>query len=101
MAQYDVYRADGTSDDVPFVVDIQSDILRDLATRVVIPLFRQGSFAPIADLNPVVTVSGERHVLVTQQIGAVPLTTLKTRAGSLAGDWHRISRAVEALLSGV
>lgn len=38
MARFDVYRY---SDAVPFVVDVQADLLAELKTRTVIPLLPQ------------------------------------------------------------
>lgn len=42
MAQFDVHRYEGVRSGVRYVVDIQSDLLDGLATRVVVPLYRMG-----------------------------------------------------------
>jgi toxin CcdB len=86
-----------------YVVDIQSRLLGDLATRVVIPVIPKAS-APritLSTLNPIVTIGGAEFVLMTQNVAAVPLQRLGAPAGSL--DFHRddIVRAIDALLSGL
>jgi hypothetical protein len=43
--QCDVHRnTDDDSGEIPFLLDIQANLLGDLQTRVVVPLIRTGSF---------------------------------------------------------
>jgi len=52
MAQFDVYENlnERTNQDIPFLLDIQNDILKDLSTRVVVPLVL--NMKPAKILNP-------------------------------------------------
>lgn len=85
-----------------YVVDIQSRLLDAMATRVVIPLLpRQAAPPPAKALNPVLTIDGVEHVLMTQNIATVPLVQLRTPAGTLAMERDQIVRAIDALLSGL
>jgi toxin CcdB len=103
MAQFDVHanrsQRQGT---VPFVVDVQSDLLHGLHSRVVIPLYRRDAVPrPLAVLNPVLVITETEVVLVTQEIAAVPPAALGPRVGSLADQRDAIVRAIDMLLSGV
>jgi toxin CcdB len=85
-----------------YVVDIQSGLLDTMATRVVIPLLpRQAAPPPAKALNPVLTIGGVEHVLMTQNIATVPLAQLRTPVGTLVVERDQIVRAIDALLSGL
>ncbi|EIF9275462.1 CcdB family protein [Escherichia coli] len=40
--QYRIYRNAGRSDAYPYLLDVQSDIIDELSTRLAIPLFPRG-----------------------------------------------------------
>ncbi|WP_421791326.1 CcdB family protein [Hyphobacterium sp.] len=101
MARFDVYRL-GTSK-VPLVVDVQANLLDDLASRVVIPLRPSGDAATeaISRLTPQIEVEGEAYVLMTADIAALPVIRLGekvTNLGERSGD--EISAALDFLFSG-
>ncbi len=57
--QYTVYRNPGNSQAYPYLLDIQSDIIGELNTRLVIPFIGlNGASAPVARLTPVIQVEG-------------------------------------------
>jgi toxin CcdB len=98
MAQYDVH----AGSDGYLYVDIQSDALSLLNTRVVVPLMRpEDAPAPGRQLNPIIPVNGETYLLVTQYMGAAPLASLGPVVGSLRHMDHRISLALDLILHGV
>ena len=71
MAQYDVFRNPEGSG---YLLDVQSDLLDGLSTRLVIPLLPAlQAPRPAARLNPVVNIKDEAHVMATQFIAAVPV----------------------------
>jgi toxin CcdB len=86
-----------------YVVDVQSRLLDDLATRVVIPLIphRSAPAIPLKTLNPVFSIAGDAFVLMTQAMASVPLIQLRDPVGSLADQRDDIVRAIDALLSGI
>ncbi|MQP64074.1 plasmid maintenance protein CcdB [Niveispirillum sp. SYP-B3756] len=65
MARFDVYPlGSGTG----YVLDVQANLLRDLNTRMVVPLVaRSQAPKPISRLNPIFRVMGEDFVMMTQQ----------------------------------
>ncbi len=105
MPQYDVYRNrnPATRAAIPFLLDIQSDLLDALATRVVVPLAHQPADAApaIARLMPEFEVEGRRVVLVTPQLAGVSRTVLGARVASLAEHRHTIVAALDVLVTGV
>lgn len=99
MARFDAWPdPDGSG----WLLDVQADLLRDLNTRVVVPLMpRDRAPLPAARLNPVLVVAGSEHVMVTQFLSAVPVAMLKGAPVSLAGQAEQIMGALDMLLTGV
>jgi toxin CcdB len=96
MARFDVYELRQR-----YVVDVQTDFLSHLSTRVVIPLFPvPGPVAPATGLNPVVTIERKDFALWTQALAALPLKDLKGPVASLAAHRDEITRALDILLTG-
>jgi toxin CcdB len=88
---------------LPYVVQLQSDLLGVLPTRVIAPLARK---APVrkdlpARLSPLFEVSGERLMLVPQEAAPIDARALGRRVGSLRGEAHLIIDALDAVISGV
>lgn len=91
MSQFTVFRNKNPQSlsAVPFLLDIQNDLLSDLETRVVIPL------SPVSDLKgktlgqlmPVLEIEGERFVMLTPQMAGIPKSELGapvTRVSTMA-----------------
>ena len=107
MAQFDVYRNSGKySRIVPFVVDVQSDILSNFDTRVVIPLqsadfIRSENMEIVSRLNPIFTVCDSEVILATQQMAAVHIRELGKKVDSLESMRLEIISALDVLTSGI
>ena len=104
MNSYDVYQNPtvGSRDELPFVVDVQSDAFEILTTRVVIPLARAGAMRTITrGLNPSFVIAGLAVVMATPLIAAIPLRLLGQPVGSLAEHRYEILGAIDLLLTGV
>jgi toxin CcdB len=100
VARFDIYAnpEPGERRHTPYLLDVQNDFISALATRVVIPLRRESVFGPPArDLNPVLDVSGERIVLDTAALGAIPCTELKKPLANLGEHRLVIQDALDAL----
>lgn len=104
MARFDVYCNSGPhAGDVPYLLDVQSDLLQELNTRVVVPLRRRDRFpaGQLPDrLTPVFEIEGIACFLETPKLAAVPLRLLKTPVGSLADNWAAITGALDFLFQG-
>ena len=96
MARFDVYRRlDGPG----YLLDLQADILRDLNTRFVAPLLPPDKAPhPAARLNPVFSVEGRPHVMVTQFASAVMLSELGPQVSNLLAEDTAIVAALVMLI---
>lgn len=74
MAEFQVYRSKAASAEAyPYLLDVQSELLAGLDTRLVIPLAEESQFGkhPIRNLNPLVRIGGHSYVALTQQMAAI------------------------------
>ena len=104
MAQFSVYRNKNPRSKAtfPFLVDVQSDLLEPLSTRVVIPLTKSPALTkkPVSHLTPEVSFSGERYVLMTPQLAGINRAELGPHAGHLGEGRQAILAAIDFLLTG-
>lgn len=98
MAQYDLYPAPGGGG---YLLDIQTDWIAILDTRIVVPLVPEGGVQATAKgMNPRVEIDGVGYVLATQFLAAVPAAMLRTPRTNLAGRAEEITRALDLVLRG-
>ncbi|MCH8499891.1 MAG: CcdB family protein [Marinobacter sp.] len=98
MARFDIFENEGGGG---YLLDVQSDLLSGLNTRVVVPLLPQSSAPfPAQRLNPVFSIEGQGLVMATQYMAAVPEGELRSRVGSLAEQQNEISAALDMLFLG-
>ena len=99
MARFDIYRNPGRNRaGIPYLIDVQSNVISGLATRIVIPLRTLAAFSALAlpdDLFPIITVDGLDHFLDTPQLGAIPLSELKVAVGSAQQHQFAIQTALD------
>mgnify|MGYP001126066065 CR=1 FL=1 len=103
MAQFDVYENpnEETQEAIPYLLDLQSDLLDDLATRVVAPLIKTVSIGkPILHLNPRFEIEGVAVILSAAELAGVPKGTLGRKIGSLKEHRDEIIAALDFLISG-
>jgi len=104
VAQFTVYRnkSQRTRSTFPLLLDVQSDLLDQLHTRVVIPLTKTSALAkkPLSNLTPALKFDGETYVLVTPQLAGIARSDLGAPAGSVAGQRQAILAALDFLLVG-
>jgi toxin CcdB len=105
MAQFDVYRnANAASRSrIPYLVDVQSDLLEPLATRIVVPLCKPEvlSGKPAERLNPAFEVEGRRLLMLTPEIAGVPRKALGERVDNLAAKRAQIMAALDLAITGI
>jgi toxin CcdB len=101
MARFDVYRLPGRSP--LLVVDMQADLLSDLATRVVVPLapVSAGRREDIPRLNPVLRVGDKDYYFKPTDIATLPKALLRDPIANIEST-HRndIVAAMDFLLQG-
>ena len=80
MSRFDIFE---NKDGGGYLLDVQSDLLSGLNTRVVVPLLPKSSApSPAQGLNPVFNIEGQEVVMATQYMAAVPEGELRFGAGS-------------------
>ena len=97
MARYQVY--DNPADS-GYLLDVQSNWLNDLDSRVVVPLLPTSITEPATRLNPVFKVKGQNHVMLTQSLAAFPVNELNTPVTDLSGSFDKITSALDMLFHG-
>ena len=82
-------------------MDVQTDLLSDLNTRVVVPLLPTSSAPkPATRLNPIFNLEGQPVVMATQFMAAVPNGILKTSVGKLDEEFEKVTSAIDMLIQG-
>ena len=98
MAQFDYYPR---SEAPGFLVNVQSDLMDHLSTRMVVPLLPASKAPPPQKrLNMVFEVKGRRHVFLTHLMAAVALEELGLVQGSLKDHKEGIERALHMVFYG-
>lgn len=104
MAQYDVYlntNAD-TRDVIPFLLDVQADLLDMLSTRVVVPLVVAEEMTLAAKhLNPQFRIKGVAVVMSTAELAGVPGRSLGDKVTSIKNKRDEIIAALDLLFTGI
>ena len=87
----------------PYFVDVQTDLLDELNSRIVIPLslYKTLNKKNVKRLCPVIEIKEELFVLLTHQMTSVPRSTLKKKVSSLETFRYEILSAVDLLITGI
>ena len=100
MARFDAYKFKSAS--VPMVLDVQTNLLSDLQTRVVVPLvpLSKAEKEVLPRLKPILQINGKDYVLMTTDIGTIRTKDLGTIAANLKDQHHTITGALDFLFQG-
>jgi toxin CcdB len=104
MARFDVYANPGNhAKTTPYLLDVQSNLLDGLDSRMVIPLRSLRHFPKVklaTQLTPIFKISGKDYLLETPKMGAVPQRVLKSPIASLVDSQAEITAALDFLFHG-
>jgi toxin CcdB len=104
MARFDVYANPGNhAKTTPYLLDVQSNLLDGLDSRMVIPLRSLKHFPKVklaTQLTPIFKISGKDYLLETPKMGAVPQRVLKSPIASLVDSQAEITAALDFLFHG-
>lgn len=104
MAQFDVYANTnpGTCKGIPYLLDVQDDLLDTLATRVVVPLVLAEEMGLAArHLNPQFKIKGAAVVMSTAELAGVSISLLGDKVASLKNKRDEIIAALDILFTGI
>ena len=105
MPQFAVYknRNETTRGRFPLLLDVQSDLLEPLNTRVIVPL----SLAAAAKargmqaLTPKLPVAGKEYVMITPQLAGISVRELGPIVDTLSSERAKIISALDLLITGI
>ena len=103
MAQFDVYENlnEHSKKNIPYLLDLQADLLDALATRVVVPLVSTSAMGkPIDHLNPQFKIKRKSVFMSTAEMAGVPLRILGDKVGNLRDQRHIIIAALDFIFTG-
>ena len=86
------------------LLDVQSDLLEDLGTRVVIPMAPATGVvkrSAMQTLTPLCLVDDKEYVLVTPQLAGIAAKELGPAVSDLASERASIIAALDLLLTGI
>ncbi|MDJ0806127.1 MAG: CcdB family protein [Gammaproteobacteria bacterium] len=105
MTLFEVYKnpSPASGKHYPYLVEIQSPHIEDLATRIVIPLGRASLFNDMTmkRLTPVISIQDEKFVLLTPQISSVSKKRLQGPIGSVSHSQEQLMDAVDFAIFGI
>lgn len=105
MPQFSVYKNKNaaTKARVPYLLDVQSNLLSELETRVVVPLYAAAAIkaSAMTVLTPRFEVEGKELVAMTPQLAGISRKELGAEVGQLAGQRDPIIRALDLLITGI
>jgi toxin CcdB len=105
MPQYHIYENLNEKSKMiyPYLIDVQSTLLNDLETRIVIPLALKDKIGKgiIRNLNPVIIIKNKEYILLTQQLAGIPLTQLGSSICECLAERHEILSAIDFLITGI
>jgi toxin CcdB len=105
MTQFTVYENNNnaTKKTYPHLLDIQSNLLNELRTTVVIPIYPTSlvSGAAMSGLCPVLTIDRKEYVALTQQIAGIARKSLGKVVCDLYQFRSEIIAALDFIISGI
>jgi toxin CcdB len=97
MARFDVYLTSSSG----YLLDVQTDLLAGLNTRVVVPLLPLDNAPKAAKrLNPIININNQAFLMATQFMAAIPEAELKQKVASLIDQQQEVSAALDMLFVG-
>ena len=103
MAQFDVYENTNpeTMQAIPYLLDIQANLLDNLTTRVVVPLITASAMGKAAKhLNPQFKIKQTAVVMSTAELAGVTVHILGEKVCSLKEQRYEIISALDFLFTG-
>lgn len=103
MPQFDVFENpnEETNQAVPFLLDVQADLLDALSTRVVVPLVAASAMdKAIKYLNPRFTIRNAIVFMSTAELAGISVRSMGERVSSLKDQRHEIIAALDFLFTG-
>lgn len=103
MAQLDVFENSDkeSSDEIPYLIDVQHDIHKILKTRMVIPLvYVEAQRSEITRLCPVFTIQGKKVFASIPEMAAYPVSEIGRKITNINAERDILFSAIDFLMHG-
>lgn len=103
MQQFTVYENKNpkTKKLVPYLLNVQANLLGDLQTCVVVPLFPANSeHKPISRLTPLLSIESQNYIMLTPQLAGIAKRELGKPVADLSSARDEIIAAIDFLVTG-
>jgi len=104
MAQFSVHENSNprTNADVPFLLNVQSEVLSILATRMIVPLYRSDAIKSKAmtQLTPMVKFKNKSLIAMVPEMAGIHQRELGAVVGDLTTLRADILQAIDLLITG-
>ena len=105
MAQFDLYKNPNKASRkaYPFILDIQCDLIDNIATRIVVPLalYSKLKNEEMKGLIPKVSFEDRDLLILIPQLASMPAKLLKNPVGSLSYLRDEIISALDLAITGI
>ncbi|HEX22613.1 MAG TPA: plasmid maintenance protein CcdB [Chromatiales bacterium] len=105
MSQFTVYKNKNprTKKTFPYLLDIQSDLLDQLRTTIVVPLGKYSVVKEqvITKLCPIVEIDGVKYAALTQQLAGIDRTLLGAEVANVSDYRSEFIDAIDLIVSGI
>ena len=105
MSQYHVYENlnEKSRKIYPYLIDVQSTLLSDLETKIVIPLAVKEKFFKgiIKNLNPIIEIKNKEYILLSQQMAGIPINQIGSPICECLSERNQILSAIDFLITGI
>ena len=87
---------------IPYLLDIQNELLSTLETRVVVPLYLKSSASihPISRLTPVVSFQNKALVAMVPELAGIARRDLGVSVGEMSAHRDEMIAALDLLFTG-
>jgi toxin CcdB len=88
---------------VPYLLDVQSDLLSELGTRVVMPLYPAAAMKgkTFKTLTPIFEINGRSFAAITPQLAGISKKALGPAVADLSAHRAEIVAALDVLITGI
>jgi toxin CcdB len=105
MAQFTVYKNKNTATKktFPYLLDIQSDLLGQIRTTVIIPLGKYATLKNqvITKLCPIVEIDSDKYAALTQQLAGIDKKLLGAKVSNLSYYRAEFIDAIDLMILGI
>ena len=104
MPQFTAYQNKNTQTKklIPFLLDVQAELLDELQTRVVVPLtsVENGAAKQMSRLTPLLKIDGKSYLMLTPQLAGINKKELGKPVADLSSSRTEIVAALDFLVTG-